>query len=56
MMSRVFKAVPKNGRMNALPYCVEHLLEEVERDYMLRVFRETGGVISILASRLGVRR
>jgi PAS domain S-box-containing protein len=31
-------------------------LEEVERDYILRVFRETGGVISIAATRLGVPR
>jgi hypothetical protein len=28
-------------------------LQEVERDYILRVFRETGGVISAAASRLG---
>jgi len=31
-------------------------LEEVERDYILRVFRETGGVISATATRLGVPR
>ena len=31
-------------------------LEEVERDYILRVFRETGGVISAAATRLGVPR
>jgi formate hydrogenlyase transcriptional activator len=31
-------------------------LEEVERDYILRVFRETGGVISAAANRLGVPR
>jgi transcriptional regulator with GAF, ATPase, and Fis domain len=31
-------------------------LEEVERDYILRVFRETGGVISTAATRLGVPR
>ena len=31
-------------------------LEEVERDYILRVFREAGGVISITATRLGVPR
>jgi len=28
----------------------------VERDYILRVFRETGGVISTAATRLGVPR
>jgi formate hydrogenlyase transcriptional activator len=31
-------------------------LEEVERDYILRVFRETGGVVSTTATRLGVPR
>jgi len=31
-------------------------LEEVERDYILRVFRETNGVISTAATRLGMPR
>jgi PAS domain S-box-containing protein len=31
-------------------------LEEVERDHILRVFRETGGVISAAANRLGMPR
>jgi formate hydrogenlyase transcriptional activator len=31
-------------------------LEEVERDYILRVFRETNGVISSAATRLGMPR
>jgi formate hydrogenlyase transcriptional activator len=31
-------------------------LEEVERDYILRVFRETGGVVSATAARLGIPR
>ena len=31
-------------------------LEEVERDHILRVFRETGGVVSATATRLGVPR
>jgi formate hydrogenlyase transcriptional activator len=31
-------------------------LEEVERDYILRVFRETGGVVSAAAARLGMPR
>lgn len=31
-------------------------LEEVERNYTLRVFRETGGVVSTTASRLGMPR
>lgn len=31
-------------------------LEEVEREYILRVFRETGGVVSVAATRLGIPR
>jgi formate hydrogenlyase transcriptional activator len=31
-------------------------LEDVERDHILRIFRETGGVISAAASRLGIPR
>ncbi len=31
-------------------------LEQMEREYILRVFRETGGVISTTATRLGVPR
>jgi formate hydrogenlyase transcriptional activator len=31
-------------------------LEEVERDYILRVFRETGGIVSTTATRLGLHR
>jgi formate hydrogenlyase transcriptional activator len=31
-------------------------LEEVEREYILRVFRETGGVVSTTATRLGMPR
>ena len=31
-------------------------LEDVERDHILRVFRETGGVISAAANRLGIPR
>jgi formate hydrogenlyase transcriptional activator len=31
-------------------------LEEVEREYILRVFRETGGVVSATATRLGIPR
>jgi formate hydrogenlyase transcriptional activator len=32
------------------------LLEDVERDHILRMFRETGGVISATATRLGIPR
>jgi formate hydrogenlyase transcriptional activator len=31
-------------------------LEQVERDHILRVFRETGGVVSMAATRLGIPR
>jgi transcriptional regulator with GAF, ATPase, and Fis domain len=31
-------------------------LEEVERNHILRVFRETGGVVSLTATRLAVPR
>ncbi len=31
-------------------------LEEVERDYILKIFRETGGVVSATATRLGIPR
>ena len=31
-------------------------LEDVERDHILRIFRETGGVISAAANRLGIPR
>ena len=31
-------------------------LEQMEREYILRVFRETGGVISAAATRLGMPR
>jgi DNA-binding NtrC family response regulator len=31
-------------------------LEEVEREYILCVFRETGGVVSATATRLGIPR
>jgi formate hydrogenlyase transcriptional activator len=31
-------------------------LEEVEKEYILRVFRETGGIVSSTATRLGVPR
>jgi transcriptional regulator with GAF, ATPase, and Fis domain len=35
---------------------VNSTLEKVERDHILRVFRETGGVISAAANRLGMPR
>jgi len=31
-------------------------LEEVEREHILRIFRETGGVVSTTATRLGIPR
>jgi formate hydrogenlyase transcriptional activator len=32
------------------------ILEDVERDHILRIFRESGGVISTAANRLGIPR
>jgi transcriptional regulator with GAF, ATPase, and Fis domain len=32
------------------------LLEDVEREHILRIFRETGGVVSVAATRLGIPR
>jgi DNA-binding NtrC family response regulator len=31
-------------------------LQEVEREYILRIFRETGGVVSTTSTRLGMPR
>ncbi len=42
-----------SGAVQAIGYST---LEEVEREYILRVFRETGGVISDTATRLGMPR
>jgi len=43
-------------RAAAREAAVGSTLEEMEREYVLRVFRETGGVISDAATRLGVPR
>jgi PAS domain S-box-containing protein len=43
-------------RSDAEQATVGSTLEEVERDYILRVFRETGGVVSAAATRLGMPR
>jgi len=43
-------------RSDAEQGAIGSTLEEVERDYILRVFRETGGVVSAAASRLGMPR
>jgi PAS domain S-box-containing protein len=43
-------------RSDAEQATIGSTLEEVERDYILRVFRETGGVVSAAATRLGVPR
>src|ERR1700691_4767859 len=43
-------------RAEASPVIDGSTLEEVERDYILRIFRETGGVVSVAATRLGVPR
>jgi formate hydrogenlyase transcriptional activator len=41
---------------DAPPAGADETLEEVEREHILRIFRETGGVISVAASRLGMPR
>jgi formate hydrogenlyase transcriptional activator len=43
-------------RASQVQGAVGSTLEEVERDYILRVFRETGGVVSTAATRLGMPR
>jgi transcriptional regulator with GAF, ATPase, and Fis domain len=43
-------------RNNAADGGGNSLLEDVERDHILRVFRETGGVITAAANRLGIPR
>jgi formate hydrogenlyase transcriptional activator len=43
-------------RAGALETVGASTLEEVERDYILRVFQETSGVVSAAATRLGVPR
>jgi PAS domain S-box-containing protein len=43
-------------RKNAADGGGNSLLEDVERDHILRVFRETGGVITAAANRLGIPR
>lgn len=43
-------------RSDAEQGAIGSTLEEVEREYILRVFRETGGVVSAAASRLGMPR
>lgn len=37
-------------------YCASSSLEEVERDYLLKVLRETGGVVAWAATRLRLKR
>src|SRR5579872_4540992 len=43
-------------RANGSEVSASDTLEQVERDHILRVFRETGGVISAAANRLGMPR
>ena len=43
-------------RVDAPEAAGDSTLEQVERDHILRVFRETGGVISAAANRLGIPR
>jgi formate hydrogenlyase transcriptional activator len=43
-------------RVGALETVGASTLEEVEKDYILRVFQETNGVVSATATRLGMPR
>jgi len=47
---------PVNELVAATAETTGGTLEEVEREYILRVFREAGGVVSTTATRLGVPR
>ena len=43
-------------RSDAMPMAGGPTLEQVERDHIIRVLRESGGVITTAATRLGVPR
>jgi PAS domain S-box-containing protein len=43
-------------RPESMPTTTESTLEQVERDHILRVFRESGGVVTKTATRLGLHR
>lgn len=43
-------------RLDSLPAATEDTLEQVERDHILRVLRESGGVVTKAATRLGLHR
>jgi DNA-binding NtrC family response regulator len=43
-------------RADAMEAAASNTLEQVERDHIIRVLRETGGVVSKAAARLGIPR
>jgi transcriptional regulator with GAF, ATPase, and Fis domain len=43
-------------RPDSHPVVTDSTLEQVERDHILRVFRESGGVVTTAATRLGLHR
>ncbi|MGA8595474.1 MAG: helix-turn-helix domain-containing protein [Bryobacteraceae bacterium] len=43
-------------RSDAIPIASSTTLEQVEREHIIRVLRETGGVVSTAATRLGLPR
>ena len=43
-------------RMNAVPVVSSGTLEQVEREHILRVLRESGGVVTTAATSLGLHR
>ena len=61
-MDRTIEKIPKPGalffelRAAAAETTCGSTLEEVKRDYILRVFRESGSVVSTAATLLGLPR
>jgi formate hydrogenlyase transcriptional activator len=43
-------------RQGAIPVAAGKTLEQIEREHIVRVLRETGGVVSTAATRLGLHR
>jgi formate hydrogenlyase transcriptional activator len=43
-------------RMNAAPAVSSNTLEQVEREHIVRVLRESGGVVTTAATTLGLHR
>jgi formate hydrogenlyase transcriptional activator len=50
------RALLDEMRINAVPALSSGTLEQVEREYILRVLRESGGVVTAAATSLGLHR